>query len=49
MIVQKAIAKAAVSLKIQRKDKVVIPVSFEARKISGTDLVDIYDFTADAS
>lgn len=49
MVMQKAIAKAAVSLKIQRKDKVSIPVSFEARKITGTDLVNIYDFTASAS
>ena len=49
VICQKAIAKAAVSMKIQRKDKVVIPVSFEARKITGTDLVDIYDLTVGAS
>jgi hypothetical protein len=49
VICQKAIAKAAVSMKIQRKDKVVIPVSFEARKLTGVDLVDIYDITVGAS
>lgn len=49
IIMQKAIAKSAVSMKMQRKDKVSIPVSFEARKLSGIDLVNIYDFTASAS
>ena len=49
VIVQKAIANAAVGFKIQRKDKVVFPVQWEARKISGIDLVDIYDFTSTAS
>lgn len=49
VICQKAIAKGAMSLKIQRKDNVKIPVSFEARKITGTDLVDIYDITVGAS
>lgn len=49
IIVQKAIATAAVSMKMQRKDKVVIPVSFEARQISGSPLFQIHDFTSTAS
>lgn len=49
VICQKAIANAAVSMKFQRKDKMVIPVQFEARKISGQDLFDVYDFTSTAS
>jgi hypothetical protein len=49
VLIQKAIAKAAVSMKIQRKDKVTIPVTFEARKLTGINLVDIYDITVGAS
>jgi len=49
IIVYKAITTTAVSMKIQRKDKVVIPVQFEARKISGQHLFDIWDLTAVAS
>lgn len=49
MIFQKAIASAAVAMKIQRKDKVIIPVSFEAVKLSAQDLFDWYEFTATAS
>jgi hypothetical protein len=43
VIMQKAIAMAAVTLKMTRKDKVIIPVTFDARKISGTVLFKIYD------
>lgn len=49
VIVRKAIANTAVSMKIQRKDKVSFPVSFEARKLSGQNLFDIYDLTVGAS
>lgn len=48
-LVEKAIASAAVSLKIQRKDKVVIPLTLEARQISGHQLFQIHDFTSTAS
>lgn len=49
VIMQKAIASSAVSLKMQRKDKVVIPIQFEARQITGQPLFQIHDFTALAS
>lgn len=49
IIVQKAIAKANVSMKIQRKDKVIFPCEFDARKLSGIALFDIYDLTSTAS
>lgn len=49
IIVQKAIAKAAVQMKMTRKDKVVIPVTFSARKIANVNLFDIYDLTSTAS
>lgn len=49
VIMQKAIATAAVSMKMQRKDKVIIPVSFEARQLSGQNLFQIHDFTSTAS
>jgi hypothetical protein len=49
VIIQKAIANGAVGFKMQRKDKVVFPVQWEARQISGQDLVDIYDLTLGAS
>jgi hypothetical protein len=49
IILRKAIAKAAVQTKMTRKDKTVIPVSFTARKLSGQDLVTIYDLTSTAS
>jgi len=49
IILQKAIAMAAVSLKMTRKDKVVIPVTFDARKISGSSLFKIYDLSSSAS
>lgn len=49
ILVQKAIASAAVSLKIQRKDKVSIPIQLEARKLSGQPLFAIYDLTSNAS
>lgn len=49
ILVQKAIAKSAVQMKIQRKDKVVVPVEFDARKISGQPLFTIDDFTSTAS
>lgn len=49
IIVQKAIATAAVHLKIQRKDKVVIPINFEARQLTGQPLFQIHDFTVGAS
>lgn len=48
-IVQKAMSTAAVSFKVQRKDKVIIPVTFDARKLSGINLFDIWDLTATAS
>lgn len=49
ILIQKAIANAAVGFKMQRKDKVVFPVQWEARKISNVNLVDIYDFGSTAS
>ena len=49
LIFYKAITNTAVSLKIQRKDKVVIPVQFEARQLSGQHLWDAYDFAIGAS
>ena len=49
LIMRKAITTSAVSMKIQRKDKVVIPVQFDARKLSGYNLFDIWDLTANAS
>jgi hypothetical protein len=49
IILRKAIAKAAVAFKIQRKDKVVFPVEFDARQISGQALFEIHDFTLGAS
>jgi hypothetical protein len=49
IILQKAIAMAAVSLKMTRKDKVTMPVTFDARKISGQSLFKIYDLTSTAS
>lgn len=45
----KAITTVAVSFKMQRKDKVVFPVQWDARKLSGQDLFDIYDLTSTAS
>lgn len=49
IILRKAICTSAVSMKITRKDKVVIPVKFDARKLSGSDLVTIYDLTTGAA
>lgn len=49
IVFQKALTTAAVSLKIQRKDKVVIPTQFEARQLSGQPLFQIHDFTSTAS
>lgn len=49
VICQKVIAKAAVSLKINRTEMVTYNVSWEARQVSGFNLFDIYDFTATAS
>lgn len=49
IVMKKAIATAPVVLKIQRKDKVVIPVNFEGRQLSGESLVEIHDFTSTAS
>ncbi len=49
ILVQKAIAKGAVAIKMQRKDKVVFAVEFDARKISGQPLYTIDDFGSSAS
>jgi hypothetical protein len=43
ILVQKAITTVAVSMKITRKDKVVFPVSWDARQISGQNLFSITD------
>jgi hypothetical protein len=43
ILLQKAITTVAVSMKITRKDKVVYPVSWDARQISGTYLFQITD------
>ncbi len=43
ILVQKAITTVAVSMKITRKDKQVIPVSWDARKLSGQVLGSITD------
>lgn len=43
VLLSKAITTVAVSLKITRKDKQVIPVSWDARKLSGTPLLTITD------
>lgn len=48
-IVRKAIAKANVQLKIARKNYVAVPVEFDARKLSGQNLFDIWDLTSSAS
>ena len=42
-LLSKAITTVAVSMKITRKDKQVIPVSWDARKLSGTPLLTITD------
>lgn len=49
IILRKALAKGNVAFKIQRKDKVVFPVEFDARQISGANLADIHDLTLGAS
>lgn len=49
IILQKAIAKASISMKMTRKDKVVMPLSLDARKIAGQPLFQIYDITQGAS
>jgi hypothetical protein len=53
IILYKAVAQAAVSMKMQRKDKVVIPVNFEAladsTKPAGQRLAEIVDLTSTAS
>lgn len=49
IIFQKAITTVAVAFKMQRKDKVVFPVQWDARQISGQDLFNFYDLTANAS
>jgi hypothetical protein len=38
LLIQKALTTVAVSMKITRKDKQVIPVSWDARKLPGIDL-----------
>lgn len=43
ILMQKAITTVAVSMKITRKDKQVIPVSWDARKLPGQALVTITD------
>src|SRR5579862_782670 len=43
ILVQKAITTVAVSMKITRKDKQVLPVSWDARKLSGQPLGTITD------
>jgi hypothetical protein len=43
VLMQKAITTVAVSMKITRKDKQVIPVSWDARKLSGQNLLTITD------
>jgi hypothetical protein len=43
ILMQKAITTVAVSMKITRKDKVVFPVSWDARKIQGQTLFTIDD------
>ena len=43
ILLQKAITTVAVGMKISRKDKQVLPVSFDARKIAGQSLFSITD------
>jgi len=43
ILLQKALSTAAVNLKMTRKDKQIIPVSFDARKIQGQNLFTIQD------
>lgn len=43
IIIQKALTVVAVSMKMTRKDKVVFPVSWEARQLTGQDLFTISD------
>ena len=43
ILMQKAITTVAVSMKMTRKDKVVFPVSWDARQISGQPLFTIQD------
>lgn len=49
ILIEKAIATGAVGMKIQRKDKVVFPATWDARQISGHQLYQIHDFTSNAS
>lgn len=49
LIVQKAIAGSPISYKMQRKDVVKFAVKWEARKITGQNLFDLYEFGAAAS
>ena len=49
LIVQKAIAGSAIAYKMTRKDVVKFAVKWEARKIAGQDLYDLYEFTSAAS
>lgn len=49
LIVQKAIAGSAIAYKMTRKDVVKFAVKWEARKIAGQDLYDLYEFTSSAS
>ncbi len=43
ILLQKAITTVAVSMKITRKDKQVLPVSWDARKVQGQNLFSITD------
>lgn len=49
ILLPKAICNSSVAFKIQRKDKVVFPVQFEARQVSGSNLVTLYDLLVNAS
>ena len=44
VIVQKAIVTSAISLNMSRKDIQKFSVKWEARKIAGQDLYDLYEF-----
>lgn len=49
LIFQKAIAESATGFKMTRKEKVMFPVKWAARKLSGVNLYDIWDYTSSAS
>jgi hypothetical protein len=49
LIVQKAIAMGAIKYDFTRKSTVMYAAKFEARKIAGQDLFDLYEFESSAS